>query len=110
MYSMVIIDFATDNAYQQILGPLSAIYIAALAIYTGDKEFNRWSDYHDSQHPGEMFVIGWTILLILIILADIVFMKPYKMPGEVTSTYIAVLSILAITQKSKNLYSKKRKR
>jgi hypothetical protein len=108
VYIAVLCDFVTDNAFQELLGPIAAVYIASLAIYTGDKEFDRWSHYHEKKRPGEVFVVIWTIILIVIFALDIIFMKPYRMPGELISTYIAVLTVLAITQKSKDLYLKKR--
>jgi len=110
IYLFAIFDFATNNAYQELIGPLSAVYIASLAIYTGGKEFDRWSHEHQDKRPGEIFVWAWTILFIVILALDIIFARAYRMPGELVSTYIAVLSILAITQKSKNLYSVKREK
>lgn len=109
-FSVIVLDFAHDNAYSQALNILSAIYIGVLAIYVSNKEFERWYNKHNSQHPGEIFVIIWSVLVFGVIIADIVFNKAYELPGSVISSYIAVLTILAITRKSKNIYKKKRRR
>ena len=82
------------------------IYVALLAIYAGDKEFERWHRAHQSAHPGEIFVGAWTVLVFGILILDFILDKPYRISGEVVSAYIAVLSILAITRRSKMLYKK----
>jgi hypothetical protein len=107
VFIAALFDFWKDNAYDAALGPLIAVYIGALAIYAGDKEFGRWHDSHNERHPGELYVIVWTVLIFGILITDLIFDKPYKMPGEIISAYIAVLSILAITKKSKSLYEVK---
>ncbi len=104
----VIYDFFKNNATEGILGPLIAIYIAILAIYASDKEFERWYDNHEGKHPGEIFVAAWTILMLGIIIFDVSFAKPYKIPGEVVSAYIAVLGILAVTKKSEALHKQRK--
>lgn len=104
----IIYDFIGNNSLSDILGPLAAIYIGVLAIYVGNKEFERWYDRHLGRHPGEFFVIIWTILIFSIIVLDIIFRKEYVLPSSVVSAYLAVLSILVITGKSKSLYNKKK--
>lgn len=98
-------DFITNNAYRDLIGPIAAIYIASLAIYTGDKEFERWSHNYEKRRPGEIFVIVWTVLIVLIFIFDLILAMSYKMPDAVISTYIAVLTVLAITGKSKWTYN-----
>jgi hypothetical protein len=58
---------------------------------------------------GEVYVIAWTILLLGLFIVEMVFQYTYVMPTEVIATYIAVISILAITKKSKGFYLKKKK-
>lgn len=106
-YAAVIYDFIVGNGLSALLGPLAAIYIAILAIYAGDKEFERWNDLHCSQHPGEMFVAGWSLLIIILLLAEFVFQKAYHIPDVLIYTYITVLGVLAITRKSRVLYEQK---
>lgn len=105
-------DFVADNvfAHSDIMIAVAAIYCASLAIYSAEKEFRRWHHMHDSIHPGEMYVIIWTIFIIFLIAAQAVFHPDYRMPPEVSASYIAVISILALTRESKNMYKRKGKK
>jgi ABC-type transport system involved in cytochrome c biogenesis permease subunit len=105
----IIYDFVGNNSLSDILGPLSAIYIGVLAIYVGNKEFERWYNRRKGKHPGEFFVILWTVLIFTIIILDIAFKKDYVLPSSVVSSYLAVLTILVLTRKSKALYKRKNK-
>jgi Na+/H+ antiporter NhaD/arsenite permease-like protein len=103
-----ILDFFARNSYGEILNVLAVIYISALAIYVSNKEFERWYDKHDSKHPGEIFVILWTFLVISLFVLSFFFRDEYQVPSSVISSYIAVLTILAVTRKSKEMYQIKR--
>ena len=107
-YAAIIYDFLHDHALGDLLPSILVIYVALLTIYAGAKEFERWFEVYDSRHPGEFFVIGWTILMVGIIVTKILLHKFYPIPGEVIATYIAVLSIMAITEKSKRLKFRKK--
>jgi hypothetical protein len=74
----------------------------------GNKEFERWYDIHRSKHPGEIYVIAWTFLIFTIIALDVILQKKYILPSGVVSSYLAVLTILVITNKSKSLYRRKK--
>ena len=104
----IIYDFFEDNvlAHNEILLAISAIYCASLAIYSAEKEFRRWHHMHSSIHPGEVYSIVWTGLILVLIITSIIFKIPYHMPPEVSAAYIAMISILAITRESKNFYKK----
>jgi hypothetical protein len=104
LFAIVIEDFISLDAYAKIIGPVSAIYVALLAIYSAEKEFERWHFEHMSRHPGEIYVILWTILLFGILVADFILKRGYALEPEVVSTYIAVLAILAVTKKSKSVF------
>ncbi len=109
-YIFIIYDFLHPEVVTNILASVLVIYVSLLVIFVGVKEFERWYDSHSGKHPGELFVIGWTLLIIGLFVAKIVLHKQeYVVPEEVLSTYIAVLSIMAITQKSKKLRSTKRR-
>ena len=107
LFAAIIWDFVTNNGLAGLIGPIAAIYTAGLAIYSAEKEFERWNDYYNERHPGEVYVIVWTVIIFGIFIAQAVLKKPYVMPPEVVATYIAVISILAITKKSKGYYHHK---
>ncbi len=113
-FVMIIMDFFAKNAYGDLLSILAAIYISVLAIYVSNKEFERWYDKHEGQHPGEIFVVIWSALVFCLFFLDFVYQTEYQMPNSIISSYIAVLTILAVTRKSKEMYrirhiNKKRK-
>lgn len=103
-FAVIVWDFVSNNAYQEMLNVMSTIYIGALAVYVSNKEFERWYHRHRGQHPGEMFVVFWTILTLFLIVVDFIPVYQYNLPGSVISSYIAVLTILAVTRKSKQIY------
>jgi uncharacterized membrane protein len=104
LYGVIMGDFYTRNGLTEFLGPVSAIYLAALAIYSAQKEFERWHDYHMGRHPGEVYVFAWTILVIALLILEVVYRGAYKLPTEVYTTYIVVIGVLAITKRSKKNY------
>lgn len=111
-FGAIVYDFMTNNllAEQEIILAVAGIYCAALAIYSAEKEFRRWHHMHSSIHPGEAYAIIWTVFIVGLIVAQAFLHHEYRMPPEVSASYIAVISILALTRESKNLYKKKGKR
>jgi len=111
-FAAAIYDFFKSNILvsDNILLALAAIYAASLAIFSAEKEFRRWHNMHDSMHPGEVYAIIWTLLVILLIIGEITINKNYHLPAEVSASYIAVISILAITRESKNFYKRRKKK
>ena|SRR3989344_6522653 len=107
LFLTIFLDFTNQGGLQNVLGPVSAIYVAVLAIYSAEKEFERWKFYSMGRHPGEIYVIIWTILMIGIFAYTYATGNEYKMPSEIFSTYIVVLGILAITRKSKKIFKEK---
>ncbi len=108
-FATIIIDFIYSNAYKGIINAVATIYVSILAIYVSNKEFERWYDQHEDGHPGEIFVIIWSVLVGTLFVLDMI-CKSYELSGSIISTYIAVLTILVITRKSKELYKLKRKK
>ena len=108
LYSLILIDFFAQNRLTEFLGPISAIYIAILALYTAQKEFERWNDYNVGRHPGEIYVYVWTVLVVSLFVLEAIYQNGYKLPSEVFTTYVVVLGVLAVTRKSKNTYNSKR--
>ncbi len=102
----IIYDFFENNvlSHSEILLAVAAIYCASLAIYSAEKEFRRWHNMHDSIHPGEVYVLVWTALVVILVFGSIIFKIPYHMPPEVSASYIAAITILALTRESKNYH------
>ncbi len=107
-YILIVLDFLTHNSLLYLFGPVSAIYIGALAIYSAEKEFKRWRDYYVGYHPGEVYVVVWTLIVIALLVLESIFPE-YQIPGEIFSAYSVVIGILAITKRSKSNYSRKGK-
>ncbi|MCL4403986.1 hypothetical protein M1432_01415 [Patescibacteria group bacterium] len=102
-------DFVLQNRFEFLTAPLSVIYTGILGLYAATKEFDRWYDMHESRHPGELFVIAWTVVVFGIVIASVVLQDHYHVSSETIAVYIMVLSIFALTQKSKRLHAKKRR-
>jgi len=58
---VIILDFISVNHYSDLLDLVAVIYIAILSIYAGTKEFERWFSHYNAHHPGEVFIVSWTI-------------------------------------------------
>ncbi len=101
-------DFFAKDGYNFLIAPFSVIYVGVLSLYAGTKEFDRWYESHESRHPGEWFVIGWTAIILLLITLSFFLGKGYTVSPETIAVYIMVLSIFALTQKSKQLHREKR--
>ena len=105
--TVILLDFFNLNQYNGTTGVVLAIYVAILGIYVADKEIDRWTRKFYSKYFGEFFVVIWTILMIILVIANI--LNPnYKLGTEITATYISVLGVYAITQKSKNIKQNKK--
>jgi hypothetical protein len=102
-------DFFAKSNYDSLLAPFSVIYVGVLSLYAGTKEFDRWYDFHESRHPGEWFVIGWTVVILALTILSFILGKGYRVSSETIADYIMVLSIFALTQKSKQLHRRKKR-
>lgn len=102
-YTLIVADCYKNNSLHVFIEPVSAIYLAVLAVYTTQKEFQRWHNYNIGFHPGEKYVIIWTVLIIILFILDAT--NPnYVLPSEVFTSYLVVIGILAITKSSKKNY------
>jgi uncharacterized membrane protein YoaK (UPF0700 family) len=104
----LIIDFLARGAYEFLSPSFSIIYTGVLALYVGTKEFDRWNDFHKGRHPGEMFIIAWTAVLLILFAMQFILGTGYKISPEMVPDYIMVLSIFAVTQKSKKMHHRKK--
>jgi hypothetical protein len=100
-------NFFARDGYDIFIAPFSVIYVGVLSLYAGTKEFDRWYDFHESRHPGEWFVIGWTVLILTLTILSFI-LKGYTVSSETVADYIMVLSVFALTQKSKQLHRRKK--
>ena len=107
--AFLIFDFFQLNRFEYLLAPFSFIYIGVLGLYVGTKEFDRWYQIHEGRHPGEIFIIAWTVVIFGLLGFSFFWDGGYKVSSEAIADYIMVLSVFALTQKSKRLYEKKRK-
>ncbi|MDO8515733.1 MAG: hypothetical protein Q7S28_00590 [bacterium] len=104
----LVVNFLSHDAYHDLTPLFSILYTGVLSLYVGTKEFERWYDRHESRHPGEWFIIWWTVLVVAMLLFVLFAGQGYRVAPEAVADYVMVLSIFAVTQKSKNLHRKKR--
>ena len=105
--AFLIVDFFLKNQFEFLTAPFSVIYIGILGLYVGTKEFDRWYEMHEGRHPGELFVIAWTVVIFLLLGLSAWFGNGYRVSSEAIADYIMVLSVFALTQKSKSLHRRK---
>mgnify|MGYP001561852194 CR=1 FL=1 len=105
----IVFDFFLAGKYEFLIAPMSAVYLGVLGLYVGTKEFERWYERHQSRHPGEWFVIIWTLIIVGLFTASLLLKGEYRVSPDIIADYIMVLTVFALTQKSKSLYRKKRR-
>ena len=105
--AFIVLNFLSRNKYAFLVGSLSALYIGALSIYVGSKEFDRWYADHESRRHGEIFVVAFTVVIAALLGGALFFGEAYRVPSDIVATYIAVLSVFILTQKSKRWYERK---
>lgn len=106
----LVINFFEKNILDFLIAPFSVIYIGILGLYVGTKEFDRWYDIHESRHPGELFVLAWTVVIFGLLILSAILQNGYSVSSEAIAVYIMVLSVFALTQKSKRLHERKKER
>lgn len=106
LVSFVVIglNFKEGGHLHHLLGPVLAIYVGLLALFLAEKEFERWHWKSGGKHMGEIYVWLWTALIVGILGATYVTHSEYVLEEEIWSSYIAVLAVLAITRKSKEMF------
>ncbi len=106
----LVLNFLFHGQFDFLTAPFSVIYTGILTLYAGTKEFDRWYDVHESRHPGELFIIAWTVVIFSLVFLSVILPDGYKVSSETVAVYIMVLSIFALTQKSKQLHKRKLER
>lgn len=110
-FIFIFINVFTKNSFGSLIMPFSILYTGVLAIYVGTKEFGRWYEVHRGRHPGELYVVGWTVVMFLLLVLPFFLGSNYNMPLDtIAAVYIAVLSLFAFSQKSKGLHMEKRRK
>lgn len=104
----VIVNFFWHDHFEYLAVPAAVLYTGLLALYVGTKEFERWYDVHRSRHPGEWFVILWTIVMVGLFGASIFLGGKYMVHSDLVAVYVAVLTLYAFTHQSKELHRRKR--
>lgn len=103
-------NFFLMDEYEYLIAPFSVVYVGVLGLYASTKEFDRWYELHEGRHPGELFVAAWTVVVFALIILSFVLGKDYKVSSEAIADYIMVLSVFALTQKSKRLHQERAER
>ena len=101
------IDFFSGNKFDSSASAIGMIYLAILAIYAGEKEYTRWKKKFISHYIGEIFVIIWTVIMVIFVVTAPLSQGLYKVPAEFAIVYTSVIGVFAITQRSKALHGRK---
>lgn len=109
MLAFIVFNFINGNSYNYLVVPMSILYSGVLAIYVTTKEFERWYEEHKSQHPGELFVLLWTVVMFFVLAGAFILGEGYHFPSDIiVGVYLGVLTLFAITQKSKEFHRRSR--
>ena len=103
----VVLNFALQDRLSFLVVPTAVLYTGLLALYVGTKEFDRWYKAHRGRHPGEWFVITWTVVMIGLFGASIFLGPAHTIHSDLVAIYVAVLSLYAFTKKSKEMHKRK---
>lgn len=104
----VVLNFLSHDAFDYLAVPAAVLYTGLLALYVGTKEFERWYEIHSGRHPGEWFVILWTVVMIGLFGTSVAFGPEYEVHSDLVAVYVAVLTLYAFTHQSKELHRRKR--
>jgi len=102
------LDFVSGNHFNSSAGATGAIYIAILGIYVSTKEFERWQSRYSASYHGEMYIIIWTIFVIIVSILAPFSEGKLQVPTELVIVYTVVLSVFVVSRRSKALYSRRR--
>lgn len=103
----IVVSFFVGHRLEYLVVPIAVLYTGLLALYVGTKEFDRWYHTHRGRHPGEWFVILWTLVMVFLFGASIVMGPEHTLHSDLVAVYVAVLTLYAFTHKSKELHRQK---
>ncbi|OGY44159.1 MAG: hypothetical protein A3J62_00970 [Candidatus Buchananbacteria bacterium RIFCSPHIGHO2_02_FULL_38_8] len=98
---LFILDFFSGNKFDSSASMIGIIYLAILGIYASEKEYSRWKSKFASHFIGEAFVVIWTIIMAIFVIAAPLSQGIYKIPAEFAIVYTSVIGVFAITRHSK---------
>ncbi len=102
------LEFLFPENYNSSVTYVNIIYPSILAIYTSSKEISRWQDKHfKSLFSGEAYILLWSAIFIIFVLFSFLSQGQYHVSMEMSTTYIAVMTVFAIGLQSKSMRSKK---
>lgn len=104
---LFIFDFLSGNKFDSSVSAIGVIYLAILGIYTGEKEYDRWKTRFISRFSGELYVVIWTIIMVIFAILAPFSNGYYKIPAEFALVYTSVVGVFAITRHSRDLHEKK---
>jgi hypothetical protein len=107
--AFIIANFVMQNAYAYLASPAGALYIGILGIYAGSKEFERWRQEYSGRRHGEFFVTLFSVVIGCLFIGSMILGPSYQVPSDIVAVYIGVLTIFALTQKSKEEYAERRR-
>lgn len=107
--AFLILNFFAQNKYEYLASPFSALYVGILALFVGTKEFSRWYEGQENNRHGEWFVATFSVIVFFLVGGALVLGERYRVQTDVAATYIAVLTIFAISRQSKELHKKKKR-
>ncbi len=105
---VAVADFFLKGEMSYVLSPFAIVYGAILSIFVGTKEFARWFNmYKSRRHPGEWAAILWSFVVIILEIISWSTKGQYSISTQTISVYIMILTVFAITQSSKEIYTNK---
>lgn len=112
-WTLLVLPFTVANFFmpellEHLAVPVAVLYTGLLALYVGTKEFERWYDMHRGRHPGEWFVILWTVVMIFLFGVSIAMHGKYHVHSDLVAVYVAVITLYVFTHQSKQLHQKKK--
>jgi hypothetical protein len=100
------LDFFAGHTYKVSVTSASVIYGTMLALYVGSKEYERWqqkNQKYPSKYFGEVYVVIWTLVMIIFVLLAPFSDGLFKIPAEFPAVYLTVVSVFIISRQSKLL-------
>lgn len=109
LFALLVAHLFSPEKFAPLVSPVSIIYVTILGLFVGTKEFQRWQDSHFKQRLGEIYVIGWTVLLFALLILGFFEPRQYEIAPEVVATYLSLMSMFALSRQSKAWYLRRRK-